>query len=136
MGKRKLLRDQEGFTLVEIIAVVAILGVLAAVAVPKYMGLQTQSKVSAAQAALGSGTSQVSLAYANCIVMGSVVIGFDADAFITTGNTCPTISTSIGDFVMVYRNAWPSVSVSVGSGPRWYNSDIASSVGSKTVTFN
>ena len=35
-------RNQKGFTLIEIIAVLVILGVLAAVAIPKYQDLKAQ----------------------------------------------------------------------------------------------
>ena len=39
MKKTLALKNQKGFTLIEIIAVLIILGILAAIAVPKYMGL-------------------------------------------------------------------------------------------------
>jgi len=43
MLKTKL-KNQKGFTLMEIIAVLVILGILAAVAVPKYIDLQDESR--------------------------------------------------------------------------------------------
>jgi len=62
--KKKHLRGEEGFTLIEIIAVLIVLGVLAAVAVPKYMDLQGDAKEKAAtgQVAELKGTLQTAWA--------------------------------------------------------------------------
>ena len=68
-------REQQGFTLIEIIAVLVILGILAVVAVPKYMNMQDQARMKAAAGLISSVQSQLSLGYANAKLTGAA---FDA----------------------------------------------------------
>jgi prepilin-type N-terminal cleavage/methylation domain-containing protein len=63
--------NRKGFTLIELIAVVVVLAILAGVALPKYFDYAAQAKVSACKGALGGVRAGVANFYANAAVSGT-----------------------------------------------------------------
>ncbi len=63
--KKLISKSVKGFTLIELMIVVAIIGILAAIAIPKFADLVTKSKESAVKGSLGSVRSAVSIYYSD-----------------------------------------------------------------------
>jgi MSHA pilin protein MshA len=59
------LSNHRGFTLIELVIIIVILGILAAVAIPKYQDMSSQAKDAACRGALGALRSGVTIYYAN-----------------------------------------------------------------------
>ena len=59
--------DQRGFTLIEIIMVIVLLGIIAAIAIPKYIDLRTEAADATAGGIVGAIVSSASIGYADLV---------------------------------------------------------------------
>jgi prepilin-type N-terminal cleavage/methylation domain-containing protein len=115
-------RNQGGFTLIEIIAVLVILGVLAAVAVPKYFDMQSKSQQNAVMGAVAALQSTATQQYGKALLTTPSVTTYT-----------PTSPIVVGDFSGTITNAAGVVTVRVTGGPSWWKSTITGNSKSFTL---
>ena len=115
----KMRKQNAGFTLIELVVVIVILGILASQAVPRFANLTDQANLAVAEGAIGAFLSQavISLGENNGVPLSASTIGGLVDlsgdaAGISYSGTCPgSISFTIGG-----QTASANVSANLCSG--------------------
>lgn len=65
------MKKQNGFTLIELVVVMVILGILAAVALPKFVNMSGQARIAKMNGAVGAVQSSITLTHAKWLAVGS-----------------------------------------------------------------
>lgn len=114
--KMKILRNNKGFTLIELVIVIVVLGVLSAVAIPQFINMQQDAQAASNVGWVAGLRSCLAINFAG-EVLGKVVT---PSATTVAGPALPASGNTVGEIdACVTGSARPASLVGVGTGTTW-----------------
>ena len=120
-------KKQMGFTLIEIVMVLVLLGILSAVAVPKYFDLRAQAELKAAQAIVAEGQARITATFAQNLLDGKTC---------AQARTAASAATVVSNIASGWTLTFTAPASATGAVTKATATKLTHEVGSDTTTYD
>ncbi|NQT74916.1 MAG: type II secretion system protein [Candidatus Omnitrophica bacterium] len=113
------MHSKKGFTLIELVMVIVILGILSAIAIPKFVDLTGEAKIAATKSGLGAIRSVCAIEYAKTATSGTASFPSAITTDLFADGRIPT--NKLNDLTGVYAvTAAPAGTATATTNGWWY----------------